>query len=443
MDIYLKKKKMPIDKLNGMLDNYLGIMRNIKPMNYFEKRAIIPLLTSKLYDDLIEENDGKIPNKNLITWEIDTRDAQSRNPMNALIVSSTGTGKSRLVKNIIKYYWKLGYKILFIEPKSFEFVNANKMGKGIKIHPLDKNESLPIVSYSPSFTRYKVKRFTYERLKETNFYSHDLSRMVEPEIWESFGIPKKVADAIIGIIKAAGKKKLTIQNFIDMLKKMNIMANTMTAARGALENLQSTEFFSNMYNEIPLKKEWDKNNIICINYHNHKGINTCSDLGIILDMIMELGIQESRKGLKNVTKKLLVFDDSFFYTGPYALKDFGKGTLNLAVQNIGHCQNNARTWGVDTILITQNSSNYFIDPILVDSPTYILCSQVPNAESLRDKIPGRAYKILTDNDEIGGENLSPAVSPEEARAYHYPWIFAKNKYSFQIGYPFDVTVGHT
>jgi len=427
-------------ELQNSINSSLGLQDENLNKNYFEEQSYIPLLTDSSYDSLINKH-GTIPESSLIKWKIDTRDAQSRNPMNALMVSGTGTGKTRLVKNIIKAYYKAGYNILFVEPKSFEMVNAKDMGKGVKIHPLDKNSKLPVVSYTPAFVKFRVERFTPERKKLTTFYSHDLSNLVTSDIWESFGVSKKAADGIVTAIKENEGKKLTIDSFKSYIKQMNIMSNTRTASMGALENLEGVNFFNSKDKAIPIKEEWEKGNIVCINYHGDKGVNVCSDLGIILDRVMEIGMQESREGLKKVSKKLLIFDDSFYYCGPYAMGESKGRALNLAALNIGHCQNNARTWGVDTILITQNASSYFIDPILVDSPTYVLCSQVPDTEPLRQKLPEEAFQIIS-NKHPQGINQQPIEPAPRTRAFHFPWIFVKDRYNFQRGFPFDCSVGH-
>ena len=127
-------------------DEILGISED-KPKDYWVIKGEIPLFTTKVSMDY----DGQIPEKDIITLKIDTRDSQSRNPFNAMVCASTGIGKTRLIKNIIKGFWKSGYKILYIEPKGYEMLNAKKKGIGRNLPPLDKNEKLPISLYMPNF----------------------------------------------------------------------------------------------------------------------------------------------------------------------------------------------------------------------------------------------------------------------------------------------------
>jgi DNA helicase HerA-like ATPase len=64
-----------------------------------------------------------------LSLKIDTRGAQQRNPFNALVCASTGVGKTRFIKNIVRGFYKQGYKILFFEPKSVEMINAKNFKK--------------------------------------------------------------------------------------------------------------------------------------------------------------------------------------------------------------------------------------------------------------------------------------------------------------------------
>src|SRR3990167_453657 len=102
-----------------IVDNILQLEKS-KPEDYWRDNAVAPLFSRKIFD---EYEEGKIPDEDVITLPVDTRDAQSRTPFNCLVCASTGVGKDRLIKNIIKAYFKQGYKILIIEPKGYEMLN--------------------------------------------------------------------------------------------------------------------------------------------------------------------------------------------------------------------------------------------------------------------------------------------------------------------------------
>ena len=168
-----------------------------KPEDYWRDIHSVPLFTKKVF---YEYENGIVPEEDVIDLKIDTRSAQARNPFNALVCASTGVGKTRLIKNIIKGFWKAGYKILIFEPKSVEMMNMRRMGKGVKIHQLDKNEKLPAVSYCPNHIKKYLEMNFPTMLKKVKFYSPNLKFLDYREIWQSFGVPDKAADMIVNFI---------------------------------------------------------------------------------------------------------------------------------------------------------------------------------------------------------------------------------------------------
>ena len=420
-----KEKKM----YEELVDDILELDHDIVE-DYWKNKGEIPLFCKEPPSSYEEQ----IPDEDVITMKIDTRNAQERNPMNALICASTGVGKTRLIKNIIKGYHKQGYRILIFEPKSVEMMNGSKIGRGRYLHRLDKNERLPISAYCPNYIKNYLSINFPSMLKKVKFYSASIDKLNYPEIWQSFGVPVKPASLIIEMIEK-GHKDI---NFIyKQISGMSMHAMTRQAAISSLDSIKATNFFGTK-KVLPLAEEWEKGNIVSIEYFSRDGSLLNTDIGLVLDLVRDIGLQESHGGLKNVTKKLLVFDDAFYYAGMSAsMATKFSGGINLAIRNIGNCQNNFRTWGIDTIFTVQSPDSNAIYPALIDGCTTKLISYVENPSALSNKIPYAAFSLLNP-DKPGSSSLYV----DEAN-YIYQWIYVKGKTRFQTGFPWDCSVGHS
>jgi len=240
-----------------LIDDILQI-GTLKPEDYWRDKHQVPLFSKKVFRDYDE---GKISDDETLTLDIDTRDAQSRNPFNALVCASTGVGKTRLVKNIIKGFMKADYNILYIEPKSLEMLNAKRKGIGKRLHPMDKNESLDVVSYAPRYIKSFLERNFPEMLTKTKFYSPEVKLMDYREIWQSFGIPNKAADMIVECVQ---KGHTNLKYFEKIIGGSRMMSNTKSAAIAALDNLQGTGFFATT-KKLNLRKEWEDKKGVVVN----------------------------------------------------------------------------------------------------------------------------------------------------------------------------------
>ena len=399
-----------------------------KVKDYWKDKAEVPLFSKRPYYDY----DGDIPEEEILTLKIDTRGAQQRNPFNALVCASTGVGKTRFMKNIIKGFHKQGFRILYFEPKSTEMLNANKMGKGVKLAPQDKNESMPTVCYAPNFIKpYMIKNFP-SMLGKMKFYSPDISKMDYPEIWQSFGVPVKPASMIVEMIQNG---KADLDFFEKSLPKLH--PATYQAVSTAISSLKASKFFGST-KHLPLEEEWDKGNIVVVNYFSRDGAMMNTDVGLVLDLIRDIGLRESRGGLDKVTKKLIVFDDAFYYAGmSAAMATRASGGINLAIRNIGNCQNNFRTWGVDTMFTAQSPDSNAIYPALIDGCTTKFVSYVENPMALNGKLPFNAFRL------IANTNPRDPMLYVKEEEYLFQWIYVQGKTRWYTGFPFDCSVGHS
>jgi hypothetical protein len=414
--------------LNKTISDILLLNKDLE-RDYWKEKAEIPLFSKEPFD----EYDDKIPDDEVITLKIDTRSAQERAPFNALVCASTGVGKDRLVKQIIKGYWKQKYKILVIEPKGYEMFNARYMGTGKRLHHFDKNEKLPMVGYCPNYARKYLEKNFPEMLTKVKFYSPDVSKLDYIEVWQSFGIGAKAAASIVEQIE---KGKFNLDSFYSMVKGMDLHTLTKQAATSSLEQLQATNFFGTT-KHLNLEKEWEEGNIVDVMYFSRDGFMMNTDIGLILDLVRDIGIRESKNGLDKVTKKLIVFNDAFYYAGLSAtLATKMSGNINLAIRNIANCQNNFRTWGIDTIFIVQSPDPNAIFPSLIDGCTTKFISYTENPHALLGKIPSHAYQLITNTDP---RYRRLKVNEDK---YTYEWLYVRGKTRCYTGFPFDCSTGH-
>jgi len=399
--------------------------------DYWRDRAECPLGSKQLFD---KYDNGIVPEGQVVTLKIDRRSAQQRNPFNCLVCAATGVGKDRLIKNIIKAYHKAGFKILHFEPKGIEMFNARKMGSGSKLHHKDKNDSLPVVGYCPNYIRAYLKKYYPELIRKIKFYSHDMEKLNYLEIWQSFGVPVKISSMVVKLIEQGiTDYKLILQK----LKGAGLHRMTEQAVVTAFDSLEATNFFG-ARNSLQLKESWDRGEVVNIMYLSRGGAMMNTDIGLILDLVKDVSMEENRQGMKNVSKKLIIFNDAFYYAGMKAtMSTKYTGGTNLAILNIQNCQNNFRSWGVDTMFVVQSPDSNAVYPALIDGCTTKLVSYVENPTALQNKLPFHAYRLLMGGGRPGEESLF--VNEEK---YEYEWIKVLGKTRCERFFKFDCSLGH-
>lgn len=428
----MKQQPQTIHQYDSIINDILKIGYEEKFEDYWKDNALAPILCKH---PITHYQGEEVPLDDVIPLRIDTRSAQQRNPTNMLICGSTGCGKTQIVKNYIRATYKQGYRILFIEPKSVEMMNATKKGTATFLAPHDFNDKLPVVSYYPNYTKFYMKK-NYPQLmsKIDGFYSHDISKLDTPEIWQSFGMPEKISTIIKGCIE---------KGFNDLQKiKKEIMSSkhhpsTFQAIDSTFASLEASNFFGSKH-VLPLEEEWNKGNIVRLGYSSKSGVMMNTDIGIVLDLVKDIGQRESSRGLQHVTKKLLVFDDAFYYAGlgaAVAVKN--SKAPNFAAINIMNCQNNFRTWGIDTIFIVQSPDSNAVLPSLIDGCTSKLITYTENPKAFIGKIPPYAVSML-----LGNNPHVRALSVNEEQ-FIYEWIHVIGKTRIQHGFPFQCSVGHS
>jgi len=415
---------MQVESFRSVSDDILDIVED-EPKGYWEDMGAAPILSKQKYDEYPK---GEVPIDE--TCALDLNMYYSKGiPLHMLVVGKSGRQKTRIVKNVLKAMHKLGYNILIFEPKEFEMKRANKIGKGVRLAKYDKNEKLPVVSYTPAaYHDYLVRLGNREYLKNTKFYSLDIRQLDYKEIWMSFGMPSKGAQHIVSCLN---KGITSIDKLKIELNNMKAMGNTKIVSIGVLNNLEGIDVFNSKFKPLPLKEEWEKGNIVVINYHGRMGDYMNTDIGFIISLAKNIGQEESI-----VSKKMIVFDDAFMYAGAMAY-NFSQSKLNYAQIEIGNCQYNYRIFGIDTIIIVQNLDSASIMPTFVEGRTEFLITQTGSSEMLRTLIPSKAYFLAVNKDDTRGRVLY-----SDRKNWYYEWIYCNDDGDIFVGFPFDVTVGH-
>ena len=392
--------------------------REIEVKNYFEDRNMCPLGMQFPIEQYMRSKE--FPEHELVSFDIN-----KNNVHNSIMIAPSGVGKGRHSKNIVKWFHKQGYKILVFDPKGYEFLNANKRGEGRRIHKYDQNETLPVVGYCPSYVESEVPETIKHKFK---FYSHKISDFKSRELWGTLGMSDKGADFCVSQIKEYGAETIEeIETALFMNDKL--MSNTKTATSGTLSLVQGTKFFNEKRDTINIKKHWDRDEIVSISYFSMDGYMMNTDIGQILNIVKEIGVEEAKRGYQNVTKKLIILDDALYYLDK---SDQKADAVNLAIKNVKNAQNNWRSYGVNTMIIVQNPT--FIDSKIVDGAMIKFISKINRPQSMNGLIPKEAYEVLNADRDDGGLEVSPDN-------YRFEWIYVNGMKWYRY-YPFDCTVGH-
>jgi len=393
-----------------------------KWVDEFKEIDYVPLGMIDEIENYMYNKDEFTNSDDLVGFEID-----KDNIFNCMIIASSGYGKNRLTKPMVNSFRKAGYKIIVFDAKSHEFLSANKRGSGRRLHPKQKNESMKVVGYVPSYVESELDEFSRDKFK---IYSHNVSNFRTRESWSSLGMSSRSADWCVGQIEDG------VSDINVLAMRLNadesLMGITKKSGQSAIESMIGTNFFNPHRRELDIKKHWDRDEVISISYFSKSGNLMETDVGQIIQQVKEIGANELKKGPEYVTPKLMVFDDAFYYLNSKTTK---VGETNLAVQGALNIANNYRSFGMNMIIEVQNAS--LIDFRIIESSTHLIIGKVRNASSLRDLVPRNVFEILNSS---GRENEPPPLKSDQ-RAFIREFILQQDD-DYQRFYPFDCNVGH-
>lgn len=296
-----------------------------------------------------------------------------------------------------------------------------KKGSGVKLHHYSKNESLPVVNYCPSY----VKAYMEQKGMSTNgykFYSHRINTFRNKEIWETLGLSPGVSNFCVGLVKEGVKNLKDIQKKI---KRSSLMSISKLSADNKIESLFGSEFINDRLNELDLKKEWAKENIISLNYFSQKGFLMSTDVWRVIEQIREYAQDNISKG--EFQPILILFDDVNYYADKS--KDYNKYSIGAILD----CQVNFRRFGINNITAFQ-----FPDVVafeIVQGSDQKLVSYLEKPNTLSGILPEEAIYILKANTENGGLMV-------DQRNYNIEWIWREKGREFYRFFPEDCKVGH-
>lgn len=389
---------------------------------YWVDRKKVPLLMHKMYH---KYEMGRVPLDNTFAYSI-----KENVPVHMIVVGRTGRQKTVMLKNLIRGFYKVGYRNLIFEPKKMDMIYGQNRGEGKRLAQFDYNEQngLEFVSYTP-ITHLAHCKDTMRKsdMKKTTFFSLDIKQLRSKEMWMSFGMPSKGAELVVQCINQDITNTREISNYV---RNSKLMSSTMKTTQQVLENY--SDFLNHKkYPPIPLKELWDDKKIVTINFHGKQGSDMNTVIGLVVNQAKQIGQME-----KPVTKKLLIFDDLYMYGGAMAY-NFAKAEINFAQNEIANCQYNYRSFGIDSIVVVQNLDMGSIHPTIVEGRDEYLITRTGSSEILKNLIPYEAYFLVTNQNEAKGRVL---MSNKDQR--YFQWIYCKEDRLEFVGFPFDCTIGH-
>ena len=265
------------------------------------------------------------------------------------MIAQAGAGKTTISKNIIGQYHKQGYKILIISSKDDEFsMSVNRKGTGYRLHPYNRPDTLPVKSFVPNYVKDYIMSEKPKNYTTYKYYSHSIKDFRTPEIWQALGLTRVVADRICSLI---GDGITSLSEIKNKLWKSNLAHQSIGPAMPKIDNLIGTNFLSAHTDPLPLYEEWEKNNIVAVNYFSQSGFFMSTDIARLVEMVKNIGTKYKKQGREQ--RMLIVFDDMQMYADPSDKEN------EYSIKSIKYCQYNGRSKGIDLILSFQ-------DPDLVD-----------------------------------------------------------------------------
>lgn len=408
MSIIIKKRKYESPYKNIIKELH---RKEIKEDDWFKSRKICLLGTRKP----VQSYEGQIPEDHLIGWHINPNEHT-----NLGIIGASGIGKTRLIKNVISWYHKQGYKIICITPKTDEWNSAKKKGQGKRLHPNVKNESLPIVSYCPSYVKNYLERNEFSTT-QYKFYSHSIQNFTSREVWESLGFSATASSFAVGLVNQGVTKLKDLQR---RMKSSNLMSISKSSADNKIETMIMTKFINDRLGEIDIEYEWAQDNIIAINYFSQKGFLMSTDVWLLVTKVREYCQKQRKRGI--LQPVLILFDDANYYAE-------NKPYNQYSISAILDCQVNLRSIGIHCAVAYQFPE--VVDGDIVKGSSSRLVSFVEDANSLRGILPEDAIYVLKVGQEDGGLVI-------DQKTYTVEWIMRQQGREWYRFFPFDCHVGH-
>ena len=272
MAVILKKRRYVSPYKNLIKELH---KKEIKEDDFFKVRAVCPIGAVRPVQNY---DKGNVPDHDLVGWNVSQYEH-----LNLGVIGASGMGKTRLIKPLIYWYHKQGYKILVFSPKTDEWSSAKKKGNGKRLHKHMKNDSLPIVSYCPSYVKNYLEKNDFST-SQYKFYSHSIKNFTSKEVWESLGFSATASSFAVGLLNQGVTKLRELQR---KFKSANLHSIAKLTALEKIETLMNTKFSNDRLNELDLETEWAQDNIIALNYFSQRGFMMNTDVWLMVNKVRE------------------------------------------------------------------------------------------------------------------------------------------------------------
>ena len=354
-----------------MYDEILGIAKPKIAKDYFVRQLKIPIGTKKPYHTY----DGKLNDDDFVYLKINLKETTSM-----VFLAVQGYGKTTIMKRLLSYYWQAGAKCLVFDPKGDDWIMARYMGFGRRMHPKERPIKLPMVGYIPAYvvkllkdSRGEIPGKLGEDLKQFNIYSQKIEDFREIQDWMNFGLSLPTA---MSVLKTMSKTKaVTVKKIMKKVGDSDMHYGTQRAISSRTSALFESDFFTNIYPKINIKRHWNKNEIPSISYYSQESLLTSADTGKIVTQLRDLGYRGNYP-------KFIVVDDAKVLVG----RDMDS-KMSSSVQQLNNMLQLWRKLGLSTMFGAQSPS--LLDPEILNLCKYIFIGKISNWKVLSDVVGNR------------------------------------------------------
>ncbi len=359
----------------------------VKEKNYWKDRQVCFLGLKHSYE--YYEQLGEFPSlENDLREHIRGFTIDRSEHYNMCVISSAGFGKSKLTRNMMCDFHNQGYGIMVFSPKSDEMESAKKQGTKFRLHPLSNPQTLPIVSYVPSYVKEFLKKNNMWKNKYKT-YSHPLSTLGDRSFWQGLSLSPQLSTYV------SNKIKKGITNIKDLLKevdkdKSNLFEGEVRSLKAKISTISDSNFVDERYEGIDLNYHWGfrkedkalpesqrRNDVVVVNHFSVSNGNfLANDVYLLLDKVRQT-VQKARSNGFN--RPLLLFLDDAFY---YASKNQNH---QQCVDMITNVQVNLRKLNVNLIVIFQHPD--LLSPHLIRGASSFLFSYMPDFSTVQNLMP--------------------------------------------------------
>lgn len=166
-------------------------------------------------------------------------------PIPILFLAVAGYYKTVLMKRLAYYFFKNDYRILVIEPKEAEWYKIQYQGSKFGLAFGEKPDSIPVVSYLPSYVLDQLPQEQISKFKITTADVKDFNSLIS---WLTL-LPEGAAIALYKLAKEYDSAD-EIMNYLEYAAKGEIHGSSRTSIISRFGMLMDENFFDKRYKPI-------------------------------------------------------------------------------------------------------------------------------------------------------------------------------------------------